>query len=145
MGNEQVFPVAKHQGGGSGALKEETLALFKKAERSIRNAEKTMADGDLDFAASRAYYAMFYVADGLLGEKDMHFSKHGGTHGAFGQHFIRTGEFDPKYQRWLVAAFNQRMLGDYGTTPEFNEEDVQEIIEHAREFLQVAQVYLDSK
>jgi len=32
-------------------LKEETLALFEKAERSIRNAEKTMADGDLDFAA----------------------------------------------------------------------------------------------
>jgi hypothetical protein len=29
-------------------LKEETLALFEKAERSIRNAEKTMADGDLD-------------------------------------------------------------------------------------------------
>lgn len=70
MGNEQVFPVAKHQGGGSGVLKEEMLALFKNAERSIRNAEKTMADGDLDFAASRAYYAMFYVADGLHGEKD---------------------------------------------------------------------------
>jgi uncharacterized protein (UPF0332 family) len=70
-------------------VKEETSALFEKAERSIRNAEKTMADGDLDFAASRAYYAMFYVADGLLGEKDMHFSKHGGTHGAFGQHFVK--------------------------------------------------------
>ena len=126
-------------------MREETLALFEKAERSIRNAEKTMTDGDLDFAASRAYYAMFYVADGLLGEKDMHFSKHGGTHGAFGQYFVKTGEFDPKYQRWLVSAFNQRMLGDYGTTPEFNEEDVQEIIEHAREFLQVARTYLDSK
>jgi uncharacterized protein (UPF0332 family) len=50
-------------------LKEETFALFEKAERSIRNAEKTMVDGDLDFAASRAYYAMFYVADALLGEK----------------------------------------------------------------------------
>ena len=126
-------------------MKEETLALFEKAERSIRNAEKTMEDGDLDFAASRAYYAMFYVADGLLGEKDMHFSKHGGTHGAFAQHFVKTGEFDAKYQRWLVSGFNQRMLGDYGTTPEFEKEDVQEIIEHAREFLQVARTYLSPK
>lgn len=126
-------------------MKEETSALLEKAERSIRNAEKTMKDGDLDFAASRAYYAMFYVADALLGEKDMHFSKHGGTHGAFAQHFVKTGEFDAKYQRWLVAAFNQRMLGDYGTTPEFNEDDVQELIEHAREFLQVAKDYLNSK
>ena len=123
-------------------MKEETSALLEKAERSIRNAEKTLKDGDLDFAASRAYYAMFYVADGLLGEKDMHFSKHGGTHGAFAQHFVKTGEFDVKFQRWLVSAFNQRMLGDYGTTPEFNEDDVQEIIEHAREFLETAQTYL---
>ncbi|MEP6896252.1 MAG: HEPN domain-containing protein [Chloroflexota bacterium] len=126
-------------------MREETRALFEKAERSTRNAEKTMADGDLDFAASRAYYAMFYVADGLLGEKDMHFSKHGGTHGAFAQHFVKTGEFDAKYQRWLVSGFNQRMLGDYGTTPEFEKEDVQEIIEHAREFLQTARTYLDKK
>ena len=123
-------------------MKEETLALLEKAERSIRNAEKTMTDGDLDFAASRAYYAMFYVADALLGEKEMHFSKHGGVHGAFAQHYVKTGEFDAKFQRWLVSAFNQRMLGDYGTTPEFYEEDVQEIIEHAREFLKAAHTYL---
>lgn len=126
-------------------MKEETAALLDKAERSIRNAEKTMEDGDLDFAASRAYYAMFYLADALLGEKDMHFSKHGGTHGAFAQHFVKTGEFDAKYQRWLVSGFNQRMLGDYGTTPEFVKEDVQEIIDHAREFLQAARKYLASK
>jgi uncharacterized protein (UPF0332 family) len=37
------------------------------------------------------------------------------------------------------------MLGDYGTTPEFDEEDVQEIIEHAREFLKVAKKYLNLK
>jgi uncharacterized protein (UPF0332 family) len=57
----------------------------------------------------------------------------------------KTGEFDPKYQRWLVSRFNQRMLGDHGTTPEFNEEDIQEIIDHAREFLQAARTYLESK
>jgi uncharacterized protein (UPF0332 family) len=84
------------------------------------------------------------VADALLGEKDLHFSKHGGTHGGFAQHFVKTGEFDTKFQQWLVSAFNQRMLGDYGTTPEFATEDVQEIIEHARGFLQTARNYLDS-
>ena len=56
-------------------MKEETLALLKR-QASIRNAEKTMSDGDLDFAASRA---MFYVAEALLGEKDLKFSKHGGV------------------------------------------------------------------
>lgn len=126
-------------------MKEETLALLDKAERAIRNAEKTMADGDLDFAASRGYYAMFYVVDALLNEKDLHFSKHGGVHGAFSQYFVKTGEFDIKYQRWLVAAFNQRMTGDYGVTADFNEEDVQEIIEQAREFIHAARLYFEKK
>jgi len=126
-------------------LKEETTALLEKAERAIQSAENIMADGDLDFAVSRAYYAMFYIASALLGEKDMYFSKHGGVHGAFGQHFVKTGEFDPKYQRWLVTTFSQRITGDYGATADFILEDVQEIVAQAREFLIVAQSYLKSK
>jgi uncharacterized protein (UPF0332 family) len=123
-------------------MKPETSALLDKAERSIKNAQSTLEDGDFDFAASRAYYAMFYVAEALLGEKDLQFSKHGGVHGAFSRHFVRTGAFDIKFQRWMVSGFNQRMLGDYGTMPDFEEEDIQEIIDHATEFLAAARAYL---
>lgn len=104
-----------------------------------------MNDGDYDFAVSRVYYAMFYIASALLGEKDLYFSKHGGVHGAFGQHFIKTGEFDPKYQSWLVTTFSQRIVGDYGATADFILEDVQEMIGQAREFFNAAQKYLKSK
>jgi uncharacterized protein (UPF0332 family) len=31
---------------------------------------------------------MFYVAEALLNEKSLQFSKHGGVHGAFGEHYI---------------------------------------------------------
>ena len=126
-------------------MKEETSVLLEKAERAIRSAEHTMRDGDFDFAVSRVYYAMFYIASALLGEKDMYFSKHGGVHGAFGQHFVKTGEFEPKYQRWLVTTFSQRITGDYGATSDFILDDVQEIIGQAREFLMAAQNYLKLK
>jgi uncharacterized protein (UPF0332 family) len=126
-------------------LKQDTISLLEKAERAIHNAENTAADGGFDFAISRIYYAMFYIASALLGEKDMYFSKHGGVHGAFGQHFVKTGEFDPKYQRWLVTTFSQRIIGDYGATSDFILEDVQEIIGQAREFFTAAQDYLKSK
>ena len=125
-------------------MKPETIALLDKAERAIKSAQSTLADGDPDFAASRAYYAMFYVAEALLGEKDLQFSEHGGVHGAFSRHFVRTGAFDIKFQRWMVSGFNQRMLGDYGVTADFETEDVQEIIDHAREFLEAARAYLKS-
>lgn len=104
-----------------------------------------MTGGDFDFAVSRVYYAMFYIASALLGEKDMYFSKHGGVHGEFGQHFVKTGEFDPKYQRWLVTTFSQRIIGDYSATSDFILEDVQEIINQAREFFIATQDYLKSK
>ena len=126
-------------------MKQETGELLEKAERAIHSAENTMADGDFDFAVSRVYYAMFYVASALLGEKDLYFNKHGGVHGAFGQHFVKTGEFDAIYQRWPVTTFSQRIIGDYGATSDFILEDVQEIIGQAQEFLKAAQNYLKTK
>ncbi|MBI5953410.1 MAG: HEPN domain-containing protein [Chloroflexi bacterium] len=126
-------------------MKEETAALMEKAERAIQSAENVMQDGDLDFAVSRVYYAMFYIASALLGEKELYFSKHGGIHGAFAQHFVKTGEFDPKYQRWLVTTFSQRITGDYGATSDFILEDVREIVAQARDFLIAAKNYLRSK
>ena len=126
-------------------MKEETAALMEKAERAIQSAENIMEDGDLDFAVSRVYYAMFYIASALLGEKDLYFSKHGGVHGAFGRYFVKTGEFDPKYQRWLVTTFSQRIAGDYGATSDFILEDAQEFIAQAREFFIAAQNYLRTK
>jgi uncharacterized protein (UPF0332 family) len=41
-------------------------ALFTKARESLAAAQVLIKDGYYDFAASRAYYAMFYVASALL-------------------------------------------------------------------------------
>ncbi|MBI3322995.1 MAG: HEPN domain-containing protein [Candidatus Omnitrophica bacterium] len=53
-------------------MKPETEKLLQKASRSIRAAERLLQEGDVDFAASRAYYALFYLAEALLNEKDLH-------------------------------------------------------------------------
>lgn len=42
-------------------MKMETRKLLDKASRAIRAAENLLRDGDVDFAAGRAYYAMFYL------------------------------------------------------------------------------------
>jgi uncharacterized protein (UPF0332 family) len=69
----------------------EQEALLKKARESVR-AAKLLADNRLyDFAASRAYYAMFYVAEALLLSQGLSFSKHSAVIAAFGQRFVRPG------------------------------------------------------
>src|SRR5215471_5933071 len=50
-------------------MKPETEKLLAKASRAIAAAKLLLQAGDVDFAAGRAYYAMFYVAEALLAEK----------------------------------------------------------------------------
>lgn len=125
-------------------MKENTRLLLDKARRAIDAAQTLLDSGPFpDFATGRAYYAMFYVAEALLREKDLHFSKHGGVHGAFGEHFIKTGLLDQKYHRWLLNAFDQRIEGDYGVEIETIAEDAEKLIAQAEEFLDAARRYLE--
>ena len=123
-------------------MKDSAKKLLDKAERAIIAANTLLSKGDTEFATGRAYYAMFYIAEALLDEKGLQFRKHGGVHGAFGEHFVKTGIFDAKYHRWLLGAFNRRIAGDYGIEVAFTQDEVQEMIDNAQAFLLVAKQYL---
>lgn len=119
-------------------MKNETHKLMEKAWRALRAAELLMKDGYEDFAAGRAYYAMFHAAQALLQEKDLRYRKHSSVHAAFGEHFAKTGLMDPKFHRLLLDAFDERLLGDYGVDAKLDPESVTLRIEQAREFLEAA-------
>jgi len=112
--------------------------LLDKAGRALAAAERLVDAGDTEFAVGRAYYAMFYVATAVLDERGLQFRKHSGVSSAFGQHLVKTGEWDQKYHRWLPEAFSLRIVGDYEVLAEFSENDVRTVIERAREFLEEA-------
>ena len=124
-------------------MKEETRQLLAKAERSIIAAQHLEELGDIEFAISRAYYAMFYTAEALLNEMGLSFSKHGGVHGAFGEHFVKTGLFDAQYHRWFIIAFNRRIVSDYGIDVVFTPEEAQEVIWQAKQFFKTAKSHLE--
>ncbi|HQL54889.1 MAG TPA: HEPN domain-containing protein [Phycisphaerae bacterium] len=125
-------------------MKESTAKLLDKSERSISAGDSLLAGGHVEAAANRAYYAMFYVAEALLGERGLRFRKHGGVHGAFGEHFVKTGLFDPQYHRWLLAAFNKRITADYGVDAELTVSEVAEMLAQAREFLAISRGFLNA-
>ena len=51
----------------------EVRALLEKAKRSQKAATKLFKHGDADFAASRAYYSLFYTAEALLLSRGLSF------------------------------------------------------------------------
>lgn len=123
-------------------MKEVTKQFFEKAEEAIVAAQQLLTDGHVEFAAGRAYYAMFYAAEALLNEKGLRFRKHGGVHGAFGEHFAKTGLLNPKYHQWFLAAFEERITADYEVGESIETNKAETMIQQAREFLQAAQRYL---
>ncbi len=123
-------------------MKEVTAKFLDKAERAIHAAEKLRLGDDAEFAAGRAYYAMFYVASALLTEESFQFSKHSGVHAAFGLHFAKTGRMDAKFHRWLLAAYNKRVTDDYGVDIVLSGAEADEMIQQAWEFLQATRQFL---
>ncbi len=117
--------------------------LLHKAKRSILAAEVLFRQGDYDFAASRAYYSMFYLAEACLLSKTLSFSKHSGVISGFNQHFVKTGMFEEKYSAMLRNAFSQRNIGDYGIAQHTDEEAARTVIDDAKEFLAVTEPYLE--
>jgi uncharacterized protein (UPF0332 family) len=123
-------------------MKEATKQFLARAVDAIEAAEILLANCKADIAAGRAYYAMFYIAEALLNEKGFQFGKHGNVLAAYGQHFSKTKMLDQKYHRWLIDAFDQWQLGDYGLDPDIQSEVVVEMIRQAQEFLETANKYL---
>jgi len=116
----------------------EVQKLLDKADHALHAAELLLQGGETDFAVGRAYYAMFYTAQALLLDKGLRFSKHTAVRSAFGQHFAKTSTLDPKFHRWLIDAFDERIRGDYATGKPITGEDVEELMAQAREFLDTA-------
>ncbi len=126
-------------------MKESTQQLLINAEETLNAAEVLLKEEYLRDAVNRAYYSVFYIAEALLNEKDLRFSKHGTVHGAFAQHYIKTKIFEEKYHKLLTGAFRRRMLGDYDEVAQFTSEEVRQVIEQAWDFLNAAKKYLASQ
>ena len=126
-------------------MKPASEKLLQKSLLSIEAAEELYQSKKYAFSISRAYYAMFYIAEALLYEKGLSFKKHGAVHAAFGEHFAKKKELDPKYHGWLLEAFGNRISSDYDIEAVLSAEDAKLTIDQAREFLEVVRQYLSQK
>jgi uncharacterized protein (UPF0332 family) len=119
--------------------------IIDKAERSLKTAKEIFQTEEYDFAVSRAYYTIFYMAEAALMTKDLSFSKHSGVIAAFGRHLIKTGVFDKKLHTILKNAFKRRNIGDYEFNITITKEEAERVINDAEEFFQTVRAYLEKQ
>ena len=113
--------------------------LLIQAQESLRGA-KLLAEGGLyGFAASRAYYTMFYIAEAFLIGKGLSFSKHSAVHAALGLHFAKTRLVPPEFHDYLIKAMEARHAGDYEGPGMVTAEGAAKQIERAEKFIELAE------
>jgi uncharacterized protein (UPF0332 family) len=97
-----------------------------------------LANNYPDYATSRAYYAMFYLAEAFLEGENLTFSKHSAVIAAFGREFARTNRLPLILHRYLIEAQALRTVGDYGQLNAVTLEQASVQINRAEEFLAIA-------
>lgn len=112
--------------------------LLAQARDSISAARLLTENGYPAWAASRAYYAMFYIAEAFLEGDGLAFSKHSAVIAAFGKEFAKTGRVAAEHHRHLADAEDLRHTADYGPRKSVEPDRAREVIEHAQQFLAAA-------
>lgn len=120
-------------------MTEDQEELLEKARSSLAAAKLLLEGAYPDFAASRVYYAMFYIAQAFLEGEGMAFSRHAAVIAAFGQHFAHTGKVPTKFHGFLLEAQDLRHSGDYGPPHAVTLVQAREQIARAEEFLELAE------
>ncbi len=123
-------------------MKPEVEGFLSKAEQSISAAKVLLRESDYGFAASRAYYGMFYVAEALLLSRELSYSSHSAVLAAFGREFVKSGLFDPKWHQAFQGAFQVRQVGDYEPLEHVSEATARRILEEAEGFVQAVRSFL---
>jgi len=124
-------------------MTDEQKELLLKAKQSLEAAKLLLANNYPDYATSRAYYAMFYIAEAFLESEGLSFSKHSAVIAAFGREFAKSQRVSPEFHRFLIEAQELRTAGDYGQLNAVTNDQAIEQIDRAEQFLDMATQAID--
>lgn len=115
---------------------EEIAANLERAEKSIEAAKKLASEKYYDFAASRAYYSVFYAATAILLNHNLEYRKHSGVIASIHRNFVKTGKLNKEFGKDLNWLFELRSIGDYGASIHVPREEAERAIAVAERFFE---------
>ena len=114
---------------------------LEKSLRTYDEAVGSIANGYVETAANRLYYAAYYAVSALLVSYKYEASTHNGVIQMFGKAFIKSKVLERRYGTIFNQLFSLRMTGDYEDRRFLDiEEDVKPLIEPTKELIDVVSV-----
>lgn len=121
---------------------EQLLAL---AQDELETASLLLENHRYRACISRSYYAMYHATQALMDTKELSGKTRKGIIKLFGQHFIKTGEFEVEFARNLSDAYDLRRLSDYEETILPTQQQAETLLVAAKRFVQKVQDYCLAK
>jgi uncharacterized protein (UPF0332 family) len=118
-------------------------AYVQKAERKLSVSRKLLESDDYDDAVSRAYYAVFHMAQALLLTEGEKAETHKGVVTLFGLLFVKTNRFDKRFGKYLTNLKDDRESGDYEVFSYLDKETAEGALREAGDFLEAGNLYLN--
>ena len=118
---------------------------LEKAERNLEQIEILKQAGYWDNIANRLYYALFHAVSALLINDGHNVNSHRGAVGAFGQLYVKTGEFDIEDGKHYARLQTLREKSDYNCAYNATETDVESKIEPTRLLVEKIKKYIYRK
>ena len=108
---------------------------LNKAEEVYAAAVLLYNAGQWNSAVNRLYYACFYAASALLLKRGIGAKTHAGVISKFSESVVRTHEMPVDEYKVFSKLLNWRTKGDYSDMFDFCKEDLDDVMEPTRVFL----------
>ncbi|MFI5142018.1 MAG: HEPN domain-containing protein [Bacteroidia bacterium] len=118
---------------------------FEKAKKTLGEAEMQIQSKLWNVAINRLYYACFYAVSALLASKEIFTRTHAGAKQMFNMHFIKSGIIDERFNKFYTEIFGMRQTGDYEDFCDYEQEDVLELVDPAKELIKAIENILYKK
>ena len=124
------------------ASRREIVELWQRAQEALRATNILLAAGFPDFAAARAYYAVFYAASALLLSDGKTFRSHRGVVALIHRDYVRSGRLSVDVGRILSTLSDLRSVGDYGGGAHISHAGANVALVEAHQFLEAVRSLL---
>lgn len=116
--------------------------MLKKAREKLKTARIDHEHERYDDSVSRSYYAVYHAISAVLFSREMHFSSHAQTIGAFNKEFIKTKVFPSSFTKTIEKLFNERQTGDYDFESYIGADISEEDLKEAEKIIDACEKYL---
>lgn len=112
------------------------------AEKRLKAAKLLLKANMLEDAINRIYYSLYYAAKAMLNSIGYDVKTHSGLISEFTLRLVKEGLVSKKYGKILRNAFEKRESSDYSIGAIFEKEEVENLLNDAKEFLKRAKIFV---